>query len=235
MRLVYATPGFPIHRSRGGAAPFVAAAQERGPRSITGRNSGYTMVELMVVVIIIAVVAALTIPNITRRMQERRASEAAQRVAQLYQTARARAMGRGTAVTVRYTQPTAQGAFEVLEAQRGPRAGGGCITLPEPSCNATNWDTPGLQQFTSLTEFKIGGRGEYDNVHVTLTQGGTSPTFVDVCFTPMGRTYVRKSQGLGFSSMTEVYEAKVGRMEGSTALGRTRTVMILPNGSARLR
>jgi type IV fimbrial biogenesis protein FimT len=192
------------------------------------------MVELMVVVIIIAVVAALTIPNITRRMQERRASEAAQRVALMYQTARARAMGRGTAVTVRYTQPTQQGAFEILEAQRGPSAGGGCETLPEPSCTSTNWDIPGLQQYKSLSELDLGGRGEYDHVHVTLMQGTASPSFVDICFTPMGRTFVRQATNLGLAPLTEIYEAKVARKEGSTALGRTRTVMILPNGAARL-
>lgn len=204
--------------------------------AVVARTGGYTMVELMIVVIIIGVVAALTIPNITRRMKERRASEAAQRVALLYQTARARAMGRGAAVLVRYSQPSQQGAFEMMEAQRGVTTGAGCQTLPVSSCSDTDWNVPALQQFNSLTSLDFGRRSEYENVYVSMLVSNTNQGFVDVCFTPMGRTFVRTNAGLGFSTMNGVYRAQVQRKEGSTVLseGRTRTVMVLPNGSARL-
>jgi type IV fimbrial biogenesis protein FimT len=189
------------------------------------------MVELMVVVIIIAVVAALSIPNITRRMQERRASEAAQRVALMYQTARARAMGRGTAVLVRYSQPTVQGALEMMEAQRGIGVGAGCQTLPVSSCTDTNWDVAGLQQFRSITRLDLGTRAEYERVQINMFDKGTSRTFLDMCFTPMGRTFVRRAAGLQFETMSGVYEARVTR-PGTAS--RTRSVLVLPNGAARL-
>jgi type IV fimbrial biogenesis protein FimT len=189
------------------------------------------MVELMVVVIIISVVAALSIPNITRRMQERRASEAAQRVALMYQTARARAMGRGTAVLVRYTQPTSQGALEMLEAQRGVGVGAGCETLPVSSCSDTDWDVPALRQFRPVTSLDLGRRAEYDRVQITMRVDGAAPSFLDVCFTPMGRTFVRTATGLGFHTMSGAYEAQVTRANSAS---RMRSVMILPNGAARL-
>jgi type IV fimbrial biogenesis protein FimT len=189
------------------------------------------MVELMVVVIIIAVVAAMAIPNITRRMQERRASEAAQRVALMYQMARARAMGRGTAVLVRFTKPTQQGALEMLEAQRGPGVGAGCETLPVSSCTYPDWDVAAQQQFRSVTTLDLGRRAEYENVQIEMHADGATRTFLDVCFTPMGRTFSRTTSGLDLNTMNGVYEARVTR---ANTASRTRSVMILPNGAARL-
>lgn len=237
MRPVNVHPVSPSASREGCRLAFVRPARTPSRRAaVIGRSSGYTMVELMIVVIIIGVVAALTIPNITRRMKERRASEAAQRVALLYQTARARAMGRGAAVLVRYSQPSQQGAFEMMEAQRGVGTGAGCQTLPVSSCSGTDWNLPALQQYNSLTSLDFGRRSEYENVYVSMLVGGINMGFVDVCFTPMGRTFVRTNAGLGFTTMTGVFQAQVQRKEGSAVLseGRTRTVMVLPNGSARL-
>src|SRR5688500_11028421 len=76
---------------------------------------GFTLVELVAVVVIIAIVAALAMPSITSRLRDRRIQQAAQTVAQLYSTARMRAMGRGAAVLVRYNA----GDFELREAIRG--------------------------------------------------------------------------------------------------------------------
>src|SRR5688572_2277518 len=79
------------------------------------RARGFTLVELVAVVVIIAIVAALAMPSITSRLRERRVQQAAQTVAQIYSTARMRAMGRGAAVLVRYTA----GEFQIREAIRG--------------------------------------------------------------------------------------------------------------------
>ncbi|HEX2880476.1 MAG TPA: prepilin-type N-terminal cleavage/methylation domain-containing protein [Polyangiaceae bacterium] len=232
MRLVHVNPGPSSDRRHCGLGCIhVPLRRTRLQPKTTASNAGYTMVELMVVVIIIAVVAAMAIPNVTRRMQERRASEAAQRVALMYQTARARAMGRGTAVLVRFTKPTQQGALEMREAQRGPGVGAGCETLPVSSCTDTDWDIAARQQFRSVTKLDLGRRAEYDKVQISMITDGVSRSFVDVCFTPMGRTFVRTATGLEFSTMNGVFEAQVTR---ANTASRTRSVMILPNGAARL-
>lgn len=192
------------------------------------------MVELMVVVIIIAVVAALTIPNITRRMRERRSGEAAHRVMLLYQEARMTAMGRGTAVLVRYSQSGPDdSSLEVRIGQAGSLAAAGCQQLPVPSCTAIDWNIEASQQFRPLTSFAPSS-GPYDRVTIEMHSPSGTPNFLDVCFTPMGRTFVRENQYFGFSDMSGVYRADVFRFEGGTKIGRTRSVVILPNGAARL-
>jgi type IV fimbrial biogenesis protein FimT len=192
------------------------------------------MIELMVVVIIIAVVAALTIPSIVSRMRERRAGEAASRVALLFQMARSEAIGRGAAVLVRYTQST-RGAFLVREAQRGTSAGAGCQSLPEPSCTITDFNNAGPQQYRDVTSLDFGQRAEYSQVRaVMVAPGGANPAALDLCFTPMGRTFMRTNLNGTFAPLTGIYQASVYRGDVGEPIGLTRNVMLLPNGIARI-
>ena len=68
-----------------GSHPFLRTAARRG----------FTLVELMVVVVMITVLATLAIPLVTEQLRDRRTQEAAERVAGVYRDARMRAMGRG--------------------------------------------------------------------------------------------------------------------------------------------
>jgi type II secretion system protein H len=76
-------------------------------------SRGFTLIELVVVVLIIGLCAAIATPSIASQVRERRSRDAAQRVAQLYSMARMRALGRGSAVLVRYRSAT---DFTVLES-----------------------------------------------------------------------------------------------------------------------
>src|SRR5690606_14583117 len=109
-----------------------------------GTARGFTLMEMLAVVVLITILAAIAIPLATKQMRDRRTHEAAQQVATLYQSARMRAMGRGSAVLVRYV-PGAPATFELLEAQRGPATtpegavDAACAALPVSSCLTTNW------------------------------------------------------------------------------------------------
>lgn len=184
---------------------------------------------MMAVVIMITLLAAMAIPLATRQLRDRRTQDAAQKIATLYQSARMRAMGRGSAVLVRYTAGT-PGTFTVLEAQRGPNdtASGApnpaCAALPVSSCLTTDWDNAATEQYRTVATLDLTA----DAGLTIVMNGGVD---LDMCFTPMGRTYAATT-GQTLTNVTSVYTATVGRAASSNV--RARQVLVLPNGAARL-
>jgi type IV fimbrial biogenesis protein FimT len=198
------------------------------------RIRGFTLVELMTVVIMITIFAAISIPLMTKQLKERRAANAAEQVATLYRNSRLRAMGRGSAVLVRYT-PGTRGRFDVREAQRGSTAESGCEALPVSSCLLPDWNGAADQDYRPLSSLDLADRSEYGGVTIDmLDRSDSAVTNLDICFTPMGRTFYRTNLAQPLVPLTETHVAEVFRGEGTTRLGRTRRVIILPNGIARI-
>jgi type IV fimbrial biogenesis protein FimT len=179
----------------------------------------------MVVVVMVAILAVLAVPQVTERLRERRSSEAAQRIASLYRTGRMRALGRGAAVLIRYDAD----GFRVYEAIQDDDAAAGCEQLPSSSCLTTDWND--ADQRHEVTVFNPKNRGEYEDVRTTVSDpGGTAREELDVCFTPVGRAYLRTSDAEALGPMMGVATVAVSRGAGSL----TRRVSVLPNGIARL-
>jgi type IV fimbrial biogenesis protein FimT len=183
----------------------------------------------MVVVIMIGVLAVLAVPALSGQLRDRRTNQAAHEVAILFRQARARALGRGTAVLVRF-DTASRGKVEVREAQNVDV--GRCLSLPSTSCLTTTWDAASNQN-RLLETFDPTTMGVYDNVEIKFfkADGGPAGSAVDVCFTPLGRPYRRFSHAGNFDPMNEVPYLEVSPVDG---FGRTRTVLVLPTGSSRI-
>lgn len=194
-----------------------------GPASLRG----FTLMELMAVVLIITVFAALAVPTVVIQMRDRRVQESARQIALVYRQARLRAMGRGAAVLVRFDGTE----FSVLEARQGPGAGT-CADLPVSNCLDRQW--VGAPTLSRRVDGHVEATaGDMADVTIGMVDANDNPIpALEVCFTPMGRAFAREeiSDAVTLTPMTEAYLATVSR----TGMTRPREVVLMPNGTARL-
>ena len=217
----------PDPRDRRGLPIGQGVGTHRLPRRNTsGRRRGFSLLELVAVVSIITIFAALAIPTAVVQLRDRRVQEAARRIGLVYREARMHALGRGSAVMVRFNG----GDVTVLEARVGTAVGGdaNCVDLPVSSCRI---DWTQLANYREIDGFHKATSGEMSTLAVALSDSdGNAVGSLDVCFTPMGRAFARTSFAGTFAPIANAFVATVSR----PGAGRTRRMALLPNGTARL-
>jgi len=212
---------------------------------VRASRRGFSLIELMVVIIIVGIVSALAIPSMLAARTDRHAYDDAGQIMQLFREARTRAVARGGAVMIAFTAGAGDvGTFSMYEAVTATTANGAAAGPPVASCKTAVWTNAtavpaNVPNLVFVDGLNLNGQveaqyGIQTQVSVYALSGNTNPAGGFICFTPLGRTYFNAAQpvftGAASLPLVDPIEFRVTRAAGGTI----RSVLLPPNGMARV-
>jgi prepilin-type N-terminal cleavage/methylation domain-containing protein len=195
------------------------------------RRAGFTLVEIMAVVALISITAALATPSFVGMLENRRVQKDGLALLASLQDAKSRAVGRGGAVRVTLNSTATRGSDLVRVSEiYDDLNSDDKVDVPSYSCGGNV--APRLLSMTPIGEFS--GR-----TRVRMDLGGDAFGSLDLCFTPRGSVFVldptttppqwrpmRNSLNVAFQAVDGAGDVIEGRRE--------RRIMMNPTGDARM-
>lgn len=188
------------------------------------------MTEMLAVIVIIGILAAVATPSFFNLMRDRRVGRAAQTMVDMIRDSKTRALGRGAAQLIKWDinggsmgVTTTKGALEQREATVV------ASPLPATSCLTTVW-TQLSTSSRSLGIFNLDNGRQELAVASYFDPTAMASNYGEICFTPRGRAMWRDAAGGAFAVMSGPAHFNIQ----NSRTGYVRVINILPNGVARL-
>ncbi len=190
---------------------------------------GFTLMELLIVIIIIAVSAGLAAPAIGTAMAERRVAQAALDLVRIGRQARSEALGYGRAHVLRFTNSSSVGVLGRVRVFRGINNG----------CNTNDWVTIMAAASMQIEDFDMSDQQYQVGSHSIQLRAPNDP--LDVCFEGSGVVRYRSgATATGNGRFTDAntvgggFVVTLQRQVDGTSAGVVRRVILPLGGQPRV-